>query len=80
MRLFINNLPKDFSSNDLKEMFLSYGTVISAKIVTDADSGESRGFGFVEMSSFHEGESAIKELNGQEIKDKIILVETARSK
>ena len=78
MRIFINNLPLDITDEDLETMFSAYGKVLSAKVVTDADSGESRGFGFVEMSTVQEGKTAIEELNGQNLREYILVVETAR--
>ena len=80
MRIFINNLPLDITDEDLSTMFSTYGKVVSAKVITDADSGESRGFGFIEMSTTYEGKTAIEELNGQNLRDHILVVETARPK
>lgn len=80
MRLFINNLPLNITEEDLTDLFSPYASVISTKIITDADSGESRGFAFVEVSSFDDGENAIKNLNGKTVEENVIIVEKARAK
>lgn len=80
MRLFVGNLPKDLTNEELTDLFSIYGKVESAKIITDVDSGESRGFAFVEMSSQLEGKNALEKLNGHSLKDKMISVEAARPK
>jgi len=80
MRLFVGNLPKDLTNEELTDLFSIYGKVESAKIITDVDTGESRGFAFVEMGSMLEGKSAIDKLNGHSLKDKMISVEAARPK
>lgn len=78
MRIFIKNLSKKITNEDLKQLFSTYGKVVFAKVITDADSGESRGFGFVEMSTADEGKKAIAELNGQTLDERVLVVETAR--
>jgi len=65
---------------DLQELFAEYGTVTSAKIVTDRESGRSKGFGFVEMSTDAEAQAAITALNGQEINGRALTVNEARPK
>ena len=64
-KLYVGNLSYSVSDESLAEMFAQCGTVESARIVTDRDSGRSKGFGFVEMSSDTEATSAIEKLNGQ---------------
>ena len=67
--LFVAGLDYSVTSDDLKNMFAPYGTVDSAKVITDRDSGRSKGFGFVDMSSQQEAEDAIKNLNDKEQQD-----------
>lgn len=80
MRLFVGNLPKTMTAEELTDLFSTCGKVVSAKIVTDVDTGESRGFAFLEMGSPLEGKTAIEKLNGHVLKDKKIIVESARPK
>ena len=65
-KLYVGNLPYSVTESSLSEMFSECGTVESAKIITDRDSGRSKGFGFVEMSSDEEAASAIAKFDGQE--------------
>ncbi|MBW2061781.1 MAG: RNA-binding protein [Deltaproteobacteria bacterium] len=78
MNLYVGNLSYNTSEADLTELFAQYGEVLSAKIITDRYSGQSKGFGFVEMSSRSEGEEAIAGLNGQEVNHRQIKVNEAR--
>lgn len=78
MKLYVGNLPFDFSEEDLNELFAAYGTVVSAKIITDRYSGQSRGFGFVEMSTRGEGHQAMETLSGQAVKGRNLVVNEAR--
>ena len=78
MRLFVGNLAFQTTDRDLLELFSHAGNVISARIVTYPDSGKSRGFGFVEMSSAPEGEDAIARFNGVEINGRNLMVNEAR--
>jgi RNA recognition motif-containing protein len=64
-KLFVGGLPYSTTSEDLRESFAEYGTVLSATVITDRLSGQSRGFGFVEMSTETEAQAAIAKLNGQ---------------
>jgi len=78
MKLYVGNLSFQTSSQELEELFASIGTVESATVVEDRETGRSRGFGFVEMSSQEEGEKAIAELNGQEVSGREIKVNEAK--
>lgn len=78
MNLFVRNLPWSISELKLREVFEKTGKVLSVKIVTDAATGRSRGFGFVRMSSAEEGQKAIDVLNGEEIDGRQIVVDQAR--
>ena len=63
-KLFVGNLPYSTTSESLNETFAAFGTVDSATVVTDRDTGRSKGFGFVEMSNDEEAAAAIKQLDG----------------
>jgi RNA recognition motif-containing protein len=77
-KLFIGGLSFSTSSERLREIFSAAGTVESATVVTDRDSGRSRGFGFVEMSTLEEAQQAVARLNGQDVDGRQIKVEIAR--
>lgn len=66
-KLYVGNLPYAFSDNDMQRAFGEFGSVNSAKIITDRDSGQSKGFGFVEMATAAEAAAAIKALHGQDL-------------
>lgn len=78
MNLYVANLSYRLSSDDLRRAFEQYGEVSSAKIITDRETGRSRGFGFVEMPNKDEGQNAIDGLNGADIEGKQISVSEAR--
>ncbi len=78
MKLFVGNIPHSLSENDLKELFVPFGAVVSVKIILDHDTGRSRGFAFVEMGSANEGKKAIDALNGKEVTGRAIVVTEAR--
>ncbi|MBC7901440.1 MAG: RNA-binding protein [Saprospiraceae bacterium] len=78
MKLYVGNLSFNTSNSDLEELFASIGTVESASVVEDRDTGRSRGFGFVEMSSKEEGERAIEELDGKEVDGRELKVNEAK--
>ena len=78
MNIYVGNLALNVTDEDLKELFEAFGEIQSVKIIKDRYSGESRGFGFVEMSSGAEGQSAIQGLNGKELKGLKIKVNEAR--
>jgi len=78
-KLYVGNLPWNFSNNQLLDIFKPHGNVISAKVVTDKASGKSRGFGFVEMENDNDANSAIKALNGSELSGRKLVVAAAKS-
>ncbi|HYY93658.1 MAG TPA: RNA-binding protein [Pyrinomonadaceae bacterium] len=78
MKLYVGNLSFQTSSNDLQDLFAQAGTVESANVVEDRDTGRSRGFGFVEMSSKEEGEAAIQQFNGKDLNGRNLTVNEAR--
>ena len=78
MKLYVGNVSFNTSNQDLTEMFGAFGTVESANIVEDRETGRSRGFGFVEMSSKAEGEEAISSLNGKEVDGRSLTVNEAK--
>ncbi|MBU2444622.1 MAG: RNA-binding protein [Bacteroidetes bacterium] len=80
MNIYVGNLSKEVTDNDLNQLFGTYGTPKSAKVIRDMFSQDSKGFGFVEMQSKAEGEKAISELNGKDLKGKKIVVNEARPK
>ena len=78
MKLYVGNLSFQTSSEDLQQLFAQAGTVESASVVEDRDTGRSRGFGFVEMSSKEEGEAAIQQFNGKDLNGRSLTVNEAR--
>jgi RNA recognition motif-containing protein len=78
MKLYVGNLSFQTSSEDLQELFGQAGTVESASVVEDRETGRSRGFGFVEMASDEEGKAAIEKFNGQEVNGRNLNVNEAR--
>ncbi len=80
MKLYVGNLPHATTEQELTDIFTTYGIVESTKIILDRDTGRSRGFGFIEMSSKKEAQKAIEELNGKEIGGRTIIVNEARQK
>jgi RNA recognition motif-containing protein len=79
-RLFVGNLPYATTEGELKELFARVGTVASARIVTDFDTGRSKGYGFVEMASAEEAAHARESLNGFSLGGRSLVVDEARSK
>lgn len=80
MNLFVSNLSFTTSDSDLKKLFTEFGDVTSAKVITDRETGRSRGFGFVEMSSDNHANKAITALNNKEIDGRTMSVSVAREK
>jgi cold-inducible RNA-binding protein len=80
MNIFVGNLAKEVTDEDLQSLFSEYGTVKSVKVIKDMFSGESRGFGFVEMPGQAEAQKAMTELNTREVKGKKISVNEARDR
>jgi RNA recognition motif-containing protein len=78
MNIFIGNLSKDVTEDDLQDLFSEYGTVRNVKVIKDLFSGESKGFGFLEMPGQAEAQKAMSELNTRELKGKKIAVNEAR--
>jgi len=78
MNIYAGNLSRDVTEEDLRQAFEAFGQVESANIIKDKFSGESRGFGFVEMPSKNEAQTAISEMNGKDLKGSIIKVNEAR--
>jgi cold-inducible RNA-binding protein len=78
MKLYVGNLSFNTTDRDLEELFGTVGTVESANVVADRDTGRSRGFAFVEMSSKEEGSAAIEKLNGQELDGRELKVNEAK--
>jgi len=79
-KLYVGNLPYSMTSDQLRETFSAHGTVQSADVISDRDSGRSKGFGFVEFSSEQEAQAAIDALNGQEVEGRSLTVSIARPK
>lgn len=77
-KLYIGNLPYSTTSDSLKSLFSEVGNVTSAQVMTDKFSGRSRGFGFVEMSTPEEAQSAIDKFNGHELDGRKIVVNEAK--
>jgi RNA recognition motif-containing protein len=78
MKLYVGNLSFQTSSEDLQQLFAQAGTVESASVVEDRETGRSRGFGFVEMATKEEGEAAIQQFNGKEFNGRNLNVNEAR--
>lgn len=79
-KLYVGNLTYSVGDNELAQLFSSFGTVASAKVITDRDTGRSQGFGFVEMSSDEEAAAAIAGLNGKDNGGRTLNVNEARPK
>ena len=78
MNIYVGNLNYEVNENDLIEVFESYGTVSSSKIITDKYNGRSKGFGFVTMENEDEANKAIKELNGAAYEERDMVVNEAK--
>jgi len=77
-KLYVGNLGYGVKNNELEQMFAAHGTVRSAQVITDRDTGRSKGFGFVEMDTEEEAEAAIAALNGKEVEGRALTVNEAR--
>lgn len=77
-KLYVGNLSFQTSGGDLEQLFVGIGAVESVNVITDRDTGRSRGFAFVEMANQAEAEEAIKQLNGKEIDGRSLTVNAAR--
>jgi RNA recognition motif-containing protein len=80
MKLYVGGLPYQTTEQDLVDLFSQVGQVTSASVITDRDSGRSRGFGFVELSNDEEGQAAIDRLNGTQYGNRTIIVNEARER
>ena len=77
-KLYVGNMSYDVDSSQLEQMFAAHGTVESAQVIADRDTGRSKGFGFVEMSSDAEAQQAIERLNGHELDGRRLTVNEAK--
>ena len=78
MNIYVGNLPFNTTNADLENLFGEYGAVDSAAVITDRETGRSRGFGFVEMTGSDEARKAIEELNGTDMGGRALTVNEAR--
>ena len=78
MNIYVGNLSYSLSESELRDAFAGYGEVSSVKILTDRETGRSRGFGFVEMPNQAEGEAAVAQLNGKDVGGRALRVNEAR--
>src|SRR5579872_3330727 len=79
-KLYVGNLSYGVSDSDLQQMFEAHGSVQSAQVIMDRDTGRSKGFGFVEMGSDQEAQAAIAAMNGKEVEGRALTVNEARPK
>ena len=80
MKLYIGNLSFETSKNELQTLFAQTGTVESVSLIEDRETGRSRGFGFIEMSTKEEGAAAIEKFNGQELAGRMLKVNEAKQR
>lgn len=78
MNLYVGNLPYQVTETDIQDLFNPFGEVTSVKIIKDAGTGQSKGFGFVEMAHDNDGQAAMKELNGKPVQGREVTVNEAR--
>ncbi len=79
-KLFVGSLDYGVTDQQLNDLFAEYGTIESAKVITDRETGRSRGFGFVEFSNDEEAKAAMEALNGEEHQGRTLVVNEARAK
>ncbi len=77
-KLYVGNLSYETTEAALEQMFAAHGTVTSAQVIMDRDTGRSKGFGFVEMGSDQEAQTAIRELNGKQVDGRALTVNEAK--
>ena len=80
MKIYVGNLSYEVAESDLEQAFGEFGQVTSVNIIKDKQTGESKGFGFVEMSEVSAGQTAIKEMNGKELKGRELKVDQAKER
>jgi cold-inducible RNA-binding protein len=78
MNIYVGNIPRGVTENELRELFQAFGEISSASVIKDKFSGESRGFGFVEMPNKEEAQKALTALNGKDFKGRPLTVNEAR--
>lgn len=79
-RLYVGNIPYSMTGEDLEQLFSAHGSVANSVVISDRESGRSRGFGFVEMGSTEEAEKAMQELNGSDVGGRNVVVNHARER
>ncbi len=80
MKLYVGNMPYSMTEQNLEELFAEFGSVVSANIITDRETGRAKGFGFVEMTEASEAQEAIRQLDGKEVSGRNLKVNEARPK
>ncbi len=80
MNIYVGNIPRQATEDDVRALFEPFGKIMAINIIKDKFSGESRGFGFVDMSKKSEGEAAIEALNGKDLMGQTLTVNEARPK
>jgi len=79
-KLYVGNLPYSVGDSELQRLFEAHGSVVSAQVIIDRDTGRSKGFGFVEMGNDSEAQAAIADMNGKEVDGRSLTVNEARPK
>ena len=80
MKIYVGNLSYDVTDSDLEQAFSAFGAVTSVNILKDKQTGQPKGFGFIEMAEVSEGQAAIKEMNGKEFMGRELKVDQAKEK
>lgn len=80
MKIYVGNLSYDVAESDIEQAFSEFGKVSSVSLIKDKQTGESKGFGFVEMPEVSEGQAAVKEMNGKELMGRELKVDQAKEK